>query len=140
LEAVTTASVLRALLGGSLIGLAATLALLGHGRIAGISGTFGRVLERDGGRGFRLPFVLALIAIGALATLIAPHSFGTAVRSTPMLAVAGVLVGIGCTLGNGCTSGHGVCGISRGSARSIVATLTFMLTGAITVALAGAHA
>jgi uncharacterized membrane protein YedE/YeeE len=140
LDAVTLASVLRAVLGGSLIGLAATIALLGHGRIAGISGTFSRALERDGGRGFRLPFVLALIAVGALATLLAPHSFGTAVRSTPVIALAGVLVGVGCTLGNGCTSGHGVCGISRGSARSIVGTLTFMLTGAITVALAGAHA
>ncbi|MEO6772072.1 MAG: YeeE/YedE family protein [Kofleriaceae bacterium] len=136
----TVASLLRALLGGSLIGLAATLALLGHGRIAGISGTLGRVLDDDGGRDFRVPFMLALIAVGALCTLVAPHSFGTAVRSTPVLALAGVLVGVGTTLGNGCTSGHGVCGISRGSVRSIVATLTFMLTGAITVALVGAHA
>jgi uncharacterized membrane protein YedE/YeeE len=134
------ASLLRALLGGSLIGLAATVALLGHGRIAGISGTLGRALDDDGGRSFRLPFVLALIAVGALGTLLAPHSFGAAVRSTPVLALAGLLVGIGTTLGNGCTSGHGVCGISRGSLRSIVATLTFMLTGAITVALVGAHA
>lgn len=136
----TVTSVLRALLGGSLIGLAATIALLGHGRIAGISGTFGRVLERDGGQRFRVPFVLALLAVGALAAALAPHSFGAAVRSTPVLALAGVIVGIGCTLGNGCTSGHGVCGISRGSARSFVATITFMLTGAITVALVGAHA
>lgn len=136
----TTASVLRALLGGSLIGLAVTLALLGHGRIAGISGTLQRVLERDGGGRFRAPFVIALIAVGAIATALAPHNFGTAVRSTPMLALAGLLVGVGCTLGNGCTSGHGVCGISRGAARSFVATITFMLTGAITVALVGAHA
>ena len=136
----TLLSLLRALLGGSLIGLAATIALLGHGRIAGISGTLGRTLDDDGGRGFRLPFVLALIAVGAIGTVLAPHSFGAAVRSTPTLALAGVLVGVGTALGNGCTSGHGVCGISRGSGRSIVATLTFMLTGAITVALVGAHA
>ena len=136
----TTASLLRALLGGSLIGLAATIALVGHGRIAGISGTLQRVLDRDDGRGFRLPFILALIVVGALATLVAPHSFGVAIRSTPVLAIAGVLVGIGCSLGNGCTSGHGVCGISRGSARSFIATITFMLTGAITVAIVGAHA
>ena len=136
----TLLSLLRALLGGSLIGLAATIALLGHGRIAGISGTLGRTLDDDGGRGFRLPFVLALIAVGAIGTVLAPHSFGAAVRSTPTLALAGVFVGVGTTLGNGCTSGHGVCGISRGSGRSIVATLTFMLTGAITVALVGAHA
>jgi uncharacterized membrane protein YedE/YeeE len=137
---VTTQSILRALLGGSLIGLAATIALLTHGRIAGISGTLGRVLDGDGGRSFRLPFILALIAVGAIAAALAPASFGAAVHSTPVLALAGLLVGIGTTLGNGCTSGHGVCGISRLSVRSIVATLTFMLTGAITVALVGAHA
>ncbi len=136
----TLASVLRALLGGSLIGLAATIALLGHGRIAGISGTLGRLFDGDGGRGFRVPFVLAMIAIGAIGALLVPHSVGVSIRSTPLLAVAGLLVGVGTTLGNGCTSGHGVCGISRGSARSIIATVVFMLTGAITVALMGAHA
>ncbi len=135
----TVSAVLRALLGGSLIGLAATIALLTHGRVAGISGTLGRVLDGDGGRGFRLPFILALIAVGALAAQVVPASFGAPVRGTALLAVAGVLVGVGTTLGNGCTSGHGVCGISRLSARSIVATMTFMLTGAITVAIAGAH-
>ena len=67
----TLLSLLRALLGGSLIGLAATIALLGHGRIAGISGTLGRTLDDDGGRGFRLPFVLALIAVGAIGTVLA---------------------------------------------------------------------
>lgn len=136
----TVTSVLRALAGGALIGLAATIALLAHGRIAGISGTVGRVLDDDGGRGFRVPFLAALLAVGTAAALVAPASFGTAVRSTPLLAVAGLLVGVGTTLGNGCTSGHGVCGISRGSTRSLVATATFMVTGAITVALAGAHA
>ena len=135
----STASVLRALLGGSLIGLAATIALLAHGRIAGISGTLGRALDPDGGRSFRIPFLLALLGVGVLAALVAPASFGSAVHSTPTLAIAGLLVGIGTTLGNGCTSGHGVCGISRGAPRSLVATLTFMLTGAITVALVGVH-
>jgi hypothetical protein len=137
---VSTASVLRALLGGSLIGLAATIALLAHGRIAGISGTLGRALDPDGGRSFRIPFLLALLGVGVLAALVAPASLGSAVRSTPTLAIAGVLVGIGTTLGNGCTSGHGVCGVSRGAPRSLVATLTFMLAGALTVALVGAHA
>ena len=134
----SSTSVLRALFGGSLIGLAATIALLAHGRIAGISGTLGRSLDPDSGRGFRIPFLLALLGVGFMSALIAPASFGAAVRSTPLLAVAGVLVGIGTTLGNGCTSGHGVCGISRGSLRSLVATATFMLTGGITVALVGA--
>ena len=140
LDAVTTTSVLRALLGGSLIGLAATIALLTHGRIAGISGTLGRVLDGDGGRSFRLPFLIALIAVGVLAAQAVPASFGAPVRGAALLAVAGVLVGVGTTLGNGCTSGHGVCGISRFSVRSMVATMTFMITGAITVALVGAHA
>jgi uncharacterized membrane protein YedE/YeeE len=134
----STTSVLRALLGGSLIGLAAAIAYLGHGRIAGISGTLGRALDDDGGRSFRLPFLIALLVVGALAAGVAPSSFGGAVRGTPLLAVAGVLVGIGTTVGNGCTSGHGVCGISRGSRRSLVATVTFMITGAITVAIVGA--
>ena len=135
----TSASVLRALLGGSLIGLAASLALLGNGRIAGISGTLGRALDRDGGAVFRVPFLIALLAVGVLATALAPASFGASVRTTPVLAVAGLLVGVGTTLANGCTSGHGVCGISRGSRRSLIATITFMATAGITVAFVGAQ-
>ncbi len=134
----TASSLLYALLGGCLIGLAATIALLSHGRIAGVSGTLGRALDGDGGRGFRVPFVLGLIAVGLVAARVAPASFGAPVHSLPVLAVAGVLVGLGTTLGNGCTSGHGVCGISRGQPRSVIATITFMVTGAITVAIAGA--
>ncbi|MBA3458456.1 MAG: YeeE/YedE family protein [Deltaproteobacteria bacterium] len=136
---VTSTSVLRALLGGSLIGLAVTLALLSHGRVAGISGMLGRVLDGDGGRTFRIPFLIALVAVGAIAAAVTPASFGAPVRGAAVLAVAGVLVGVGTTLGNGCTSGHGVCGISRFSLRSVVATMTFMLAGGITVAIAGAH-
>jgi uncharacterized membrane protein YedE/YeeE len=135
----TTQSILRALLGGSLIGLAATIALLTHGRIAGISGTLGRIFDGDGGRAFRVPFLIALVAVGALAAAVTPASFGAPVRGAAVIAVAGLLVGAGTTLANGCTSGHGVCGISRFSVRSIVATVTFMLTGAITVAIVGAH-
>lgn len=130
---------LRALGGGALIGLAATIALLGHGRIAGISGTLQRALDDDGGRGFRLAFLAGMLAVGAIAAVAVPASIGGAVRGLPTLAVAGVLVGIGCSLGNGCTSGHGVCGLSRGSPRSLVAVGTFMTTAAITVALVGAH-
>ncbi len=135
----TTASVVRALLGGALIGLAATIALLAHGRIAGISGTLGRALDDDGGRRFRVPFLLALLAVGVIAFAVTPASFGAPVRSTPMLAVAGLLVGVGTTLANGCTSGHGVCGLARLSPRSLVAVLVFMGTAALTVGLVGAH-
>jgi len=133
-------SILRALAGGALIGLAASIALIGHGRIAGISGTLGRAFARDGGLGFRAPFLLGLVAVGLIAALVCPASLGAAGRSTPVLAIAGLLVGVGTALGNGCTSGHGVCGLSRGSSRSLAAVLTFMATGGITVALLGAQA
>lgn len=133
-------SYLRALAGGALIGVAASVALVAHGRIAGICGILGRVFDDDGGRGFRLPFLAGLVLIGVLAAVLAPTALGTAVRGTPLLAVSGLLVGVGTTLANGCTSGHGVCGVARGSGRSIVAVGTFMLTGALTVALVGAHA
>ena len=133
-------SVLRALAGGALIGLAVSIALLGNGRTAGISGTLGRAFDTGEGRSFRVPFLLALIAVGGLAFALAPSAFGAPLLSTPMLAVAGLLVGVGTALGNGCTSGHGVCGLSRLSPRSLVAVLTFMLTGGITVALAGGAA
>jgi len=134
----TVWAILRALGGGALIGLAASLALVAHGRIAGISGTVGRALDDDGGRPFRLAFLAGLIATGFVAAVVAPQAIGASVRSLPALAIAGFLVGVGTTLGNGCTSGHGVCGISRGSGRSVVAVGTFMLTGAITVAILGA--
>jgi uncharacterized membrane protein YedE/YeeE len=136
---VDASSVVRALVGGALIGLAASIALLAHGRIAGISGTLGRLFAGDGGHGFRIPFLIGLIATGVVAAIVSPSALGAAVRSTPMLALAGVLVGVGTALGNGCTSGHGVCGLARGSGRSLVAVMTFMATGAITVAILGAQ-
>jgi uncharacterized membrane protein YedE/YeeE len=138
LDKMTVAAFLRALGGGALIGLAASFALVAHGRIAGISGTLGRALDDDGGRSFRLAFLAALIATGVIAAVLTPHAIGASIRGLPALALAGFLVGVGTTLGNGCTSGHGVCGISRGSPRSLVAVGTFMLTGAITVAIVGA--
>ncbi len=129
---------MHALLGGCLIGLAATIVLLAQGRIAGICGIVARALEDDGARSFRLPFLLGLVAVGVVAARLTPTSFGAAVHGTPVLAAAGLLVGIGTTIANGCTSGHGVCGISRGSKRSLIATVTFMVAGAITVAIVGA--
>ena len=128
---------LRGLAGGALIGLAAAIALLVHGRIAGIIGIFGRALARDGGAAFRLAFLGGLVATGAAAALVWPGAIGAALHDRATLAVAGVLVGFGATLGNGCTSGHGVCGLARLSPRSIVAVATFMTTAAITVAIAG---
>jgi uncharacterized protein len=127
--------------GGALIGLAAAMVLLIHGRIAGISGILGHALDpgEPDVRRFRLGFLAGLVATGAILAALRPSLFGDAVRGLPVLAVAGLLVGFGTTLGGGCTSGHGVCGLSRLSPRSAVAVATFLLTGALTVAIAGAR-
>lgn len=128
-----------ALLGGGLIGLAAALFLLFTGRIAGISGVVGGLFSPSPGDfGWRVLFVLGLIGGGLVAMMFAPSSLAWEVpRSLGAVAVAGLLVGFGTRLGNGCTSGHGICGLSRISRRSLVATLTFMAAGAITATVIG---
>jgi uncharacterized protein len=128
---------LHALLGGALIGVASALLLLTHGRIAGISGITGSLLQPTPDRGWRVAFVGGLLTAGALAAVVAPSAVGASVRSLPLVIAAGLLVGFGTRLGGGCTSGHGVCGLSRLSARSLVAVATFMTTGAITAMIAG---
>lgn len=128
---------LFALAGGAMIGAAAALLLLTHGRIAGISGVVGSLLTRVDDRGWRLAFVAGLLAAGAIGAAITPAAIGASVRTLPAIVAAGLLVGFGTRLGNGCTSGHGVCGLSRRSGRALVAVLTFMSTGAITAAIAG---
>jgi uncharacterized membrane protein YedE/YeeE len=129
---------LSSALGGVIIGLGAALMLFGLGRIAGISGIFGGLLVRKAGDvAWRLAFVLGLALGGALMVQVAPEMFAVSLdRSLPTVAVAGLVVGFGTRMGNGCTSGHGVCGLSRLSPRSLVATVTFMVTGALTVFLA----
>ena len=130
-------ALVSAVLGGVLIGLAATFYWAANWRIAGVSGIVRAALvgdDEDGARREPLAFVLGLISAGMIASLFrAPP----AVVGQP-LAVAllgGLLVGFGTRVGGGCTSGHGVCGISRVRPRSIVATLTFVALGALTVAL-----
>lgn len=122
-------------LGGLLIGLASIMVLRVHGRVAGISGICGSLLRPTSGDiGWRAGFTLGLIATGAAAAALFPSYVSVAgAPALGLTALAGVLVGFGTRLGNGCTSGHGVCGISRLSRRSIVATMTFMGTAAITV-------
>lgn len=129
-----------ALAGGAIIGLAAALFLLFTGRVAGISGVVGGLFQPvPGDFAWRVLFAAGLAAGGLVASIVAPEALAwTAQRSLGAVAVAGVLVGFGTRLGNGCTSGHGVCGLSRLSRRSLVATLTFMATGALTATLAGA--
>lgn len=130
---------LPAVVGGILIGLSASILLLSHGKVTGISGIVGGLLSRPNGDfAYRIWFVAGLLFSGVLLMIAHPTAFasGSAVTtSMPLwaIAIAGLLVGFGTRLGNGCTSGHGVCGISRLSIRSIAATMTFMATGAATV-------
>ncbi len=131
---------LASLVGGMLIGGAASLLWLLRGRIAGISGIAGgAILGASGPRAWRWAFLAGLLAVGAIAAQVAPEAFASTVpRDAGVIVAAGLLVGFGTRLGNGCTSGHGICGLSRGRVRSLVATLTFMGAGALTVWLGGA--
>jgi uncharacterized protein len=124
-------------IGGMLIGASASAMLLLNGKIAGISGIFAGVLRPvKGDTLWKICFLAGLIGGGGLLRIFDPHAFDFGiVRSPGVLALAGLLVGFGTRLGNGCTSGHGVCGVSRLSARSIVATATFITSGAIVVYL-----
>ena len=122
------------LLGGALIGLVVILVLFAHGWIAGVSGfVAGATLPGHDARGLRLWFLGGLLLAGLVASLLAPRAFGGVMPSTLVAGIAGLLVGYGTRLGGGCTSGHGVCGISRFSLRSVVATLIFMGTAMVTV-------
>ena len=123
------------LAGGILIGISATAMLLFDGKIAGISGILAGVLRPvKSDTSWRLFFVIGLLAGGIILRILLPRAFEFgSIRSTGALAIAGLLVGAGTRLGNGCTSGHGVCGVSRLSGRSIIATAIFMATGAATV-------
>ncbi len=128
-------SIVLPLLGGVLIGAAASLLLLFNGRVAGISGIAGGLFSAaPPDRHWRFSFLGGLLAGGAFLTVFFPSTIGVPIVSgAGLLVAAGLLVGFGTRLANGCTSGHGVCGISRGSLRSIAATMTFMATGALTV-------
>lgn len=121
-------------IGGVLIGLSASMMLLLHGRITGISGILGGLLERRAGDLlWRLLFILGLGAGGGGLAILAPDIVADELGRTPAFIVAaGLLVGFGTRLGSGCTSGHGICGLTRFSPRSLVAVLTFMTTGGIT--------
>ncbi len=124
-----------ALMGGVLIGLSASMLLLFNGKICGISGITGQLLSfKTSDKKWRWFFFFGLICGGAIIFQAYPSSQNfQSETSTALLVVAGLLVGYGTRLGNGCTSGHGVCGISRLSFRSTVATVVFMLAGVISV-------
>lgn len=127
-------SPINALIGGVIIGAAASLFLLLNGRIAGISGILGGLLQAPKSNAvWRIAFLAGLViapSIYQLFTALPPISIDA---STASLVIAGLLVGLGTQYGAGCTSGHGVCGLSRLSPRSLVATLSFMAAGFATV-------
>jgi uncharacterized protein len=125
-----------ALAGGAIIGLAASAYLLLSGRQTGISGIITGIWRA--GRDLRpihIAFVLGLLGGGLIWAVSDPSVYGEIPRATPLVPIAGLIVGFGVSMGGGCTSGHGVCGISRFSRRSIVATATFMGFGIVTAAL-----
>ncbi|MDY6942556.1 MAG: YeeE/YedE thiosulfate transporter family protein [Pseudomonadota bacterium] len=126
-----------ALIGGALIGLSATVLLLFNGRIAGLSGIVNGAVESSGDRSWRWLFLLGVVGGALLHQLTLGPAFALREGYSPLLlGVAAFLVGFGTRMGNGCTSGHGVCGIGRLSVRSIVATLTFLGAGIVTVTVA----
>ncbi|MBR1273904.1 YeeE/YedE family protein [Bradyrhizobium sp. AUGA SZCCT0283] len=126
-----------AAIGGVLIGLSAVLLMLSTGRVAGITGIFGGLLNlRSEDKGWRIAFIAGLILAPVIAGWI---GYDMAAPKLPaswvVIVVAGLLVGFGTRLGGGCTSGHGICGIARLSPRSIAATIVFIVTAVITVAI-----
>ncbi len=131
---ITSFTPFQALLGGSLIGIAAVALMALHGRIAGMTGILSGAILPKGDWDWRVAFLLGAIAAPILITLLTGSALPLQ-TNIPAWAIAlgGALVGIGVTFGGGCTSGHGVCGMARLSGRSIAATLTFMATTLVTV-------
>lgn len=124
----------HAVSGGLLIGAAAGMLVLFNGRIAGISGIVARLLRPvRGDTAWRAAFVLGMLSAAWLARMTGVAPAIRVDAGWPVVLIAGFVVGIATRLAGGCTSGHGVCGMARGSTRSLVATLVFMLTGIATV-------
>ena len=133
----TPRTLLMPAVGGLLIGGASVLLFQLNGRILGISGIAGGLLDGPSSeRSSRASFLVGLLVGAAALVFVAPSAFGASPAPLPWLALAGLLVGFGTRLGNGCTSGHGVCGNSRLSPRSMVATVTFIAAGMLAVAVA----
>jgi uncharacterized protein len=123
-----------AAIGGIVIGVAAALLVLVNGRVAGISGIVGGLLHpRAGDVAWRLAFVTGLLLASSAAETVALPAPATIDASYPIMIIAGFVVGIGTRYAGGCTSGHGVCGLSRLSPRSLIATFSFMAAGLVTV-------
>jgi hypothetical protein len=119
--------------GGALVGLASVALLALDGRIAGVSGILGGLLSSPGDRSWRLAFLAGLPLGAGIVAALAGGLPQQMPGSSGLLVIAGLLVGFGTRLGAGCTSGHGICGLARRSPRSLVATLTFIAAGMLTV-------
>ena len=128
-----------ALCGGAVIGISASMLLVSHGKILGVSGIVGRLFgSQTGDKLWRVYFLTGMLLGGLASSRFFPMNFPVVQYVNDFsTAIAGLLVGFGTQLGNGCTSGHGVCGMSRLSLRSILATSVFILSGIVTVALYG---
>lgn len=122
------------LAGGLIIGLAATILLYFNGRIAGVSGILGGLLKpTKSDIGWRVAFISGLMISSSVYMIASPLPVATIDADITTLIIAGLMVGFGTRYGSGCTSGHGVCGLSRGSLRSFVATISFIGAGVLTV-------
>lgn len=130
----TDFNLITALIGGSLIGLSATLLLLFNGRVAGISGIVSGAIGFSNDGTWKRLFIAGLLVGGWLyESVVATQPTPVSALSPGAMIIGGFLVGVGTRLGNGCTSGHGVCGLGRLSVRSLAAVLTFLTTGFMTV-------
>ena len=128
---------LSALTGGLLIGFAVFLFFIFNGRLAGVSSIASDSILKSSNRIDNLLFLLGLIIGPILYSLSGNEIESVLTNSLPLIIIGGLLVGVGTKIANGCTSGHGVCGVSRFSIRSIVATISFILTGVVTVLIFG---
>jgi uncharacterized membrane protein YedE/YeeE len=124
---------LASTMGGALLGLSASSLLVFNGRVAGVAGILrGALQPQKGDVAWRVLFLAGLLTGSGAFALLRPESFGTSPRPLALVIAAGLFVGLGVRISNGCTTGHGICGLSRFSKRSLVATMTFMTAAAAT--------
>src|SRR5690242_18002833 len=126
-------NIAASLVGGALIGVGVSVLLLFNGRVAGVVGIVSGLLRPSQSEwGWKAAFVLGLLAGGTAFAIVSPGAIAPAQGSLALVALGGLAVGLGARIGGGCTAGHGICGLSRFSKRSLVATVTFMATGMVT--------
>ena len=128
--------IIQSVIGGGLIGIAVSILLLFNGKVLGVSGILGELFNHKLSKNYwRLFFVIGLLISSLIYNIFKPIPLTEMTSNNLVIVMAGLLVGFGSRLGSGCTSGHGVCGIARLSLRSLIATMTFILFGFITVYL-----